>query len=82
MGYHCSLLVRLARLEPMPRSCAGRPSLPNMRGPVVSEGTPGRRPRSPDGGPARHRRGEPMPEEYASERFEDRHHGAASLGIP
>jgi hypothetical protein len=53
-----------------------------MRGSVVSDRMPGRPPQSSDAGPTLAQRGDPLPEENASERFEDRHNGAASLGIP
>jgi hypothetical protein len=53
-----------------------------MRGSVVSDRRPVRALESSDAGPSPPQRDEPMPEEKASDPFEDRHNGAASLGIP
>jgi len=82
MGYHCRMPVRITRREPATRGYAGRPSLANMRGFVIIDRRPGRVVGSSDAGSPPPQRGEPMPEEMGSDPFEDRHNGAASLGIP
>jgi len=81
MGYHWQMLVGFTRRVPAARR-AGQPSLPNMRGSVASDHWPGRPPQSSDSRPATPQHGEPKPEDTASEPFEDRRNGAASLGIP
>jgi hypothetical protein len=51
-------------------------------GPLASDRSPARPPQSSDAGPAPSQHGEPKLEQNASEPFDDRHNGAASLGIP
>lgn len=80
MGYHCQMLIHLTRRESAAR-CAGRRSIPNARGSVVSDRR-GRAPQSSEAGREGRQRGEPVGEQIAPEPFEDRHNGAASLGIP
>lgn len=70
------------RPGPAARVGTGPPSLPNPQAPVVSDRRPGRPPQSSDARPATSQHGEPKPEQNASEPFEDRHNGAAGLGIP
>ena len=82
MGYHCQMPAQLTRRDPAARGNAGPPSLPNMWGSVVSDRRPGRPLEPSDAGSSPPQRGEPEPEEKASDPFEDRHSGAASLGIP
>lgn len=82
MGYHCQMLVRPTQLGLAARAGTGRRSLPNPQTALVNDRGPGRPTHSSDAGPATPQHGELKPEQNASEPFEDRHNGAASLGVP
>jgi hypothetical protein len=53
-----------------------------MRGFMANDRWPARPLEWSDAGSSARERDEPMPEEKASDPFEDRQNGAASLGIP
>lgn len=75
--------VRLTRREPAAGGYAKWAESTQQAGtPGVGDSTLGRPPPSSDAGPATRQRVELTPGGKESEPFEDRHNGAASLGIP